>query len=272
MNKNISVGLIQMRSSIGDITENVEKAVKYIESASEKGADIICFPELFITGYNMDAKELFSMENINETYGYAIDKLTKIASEKKIHLIVPIAYTSGDKRINGAVFIDDDGKIIGQYGKTHLFSKESNNFESGDSIDVFDTKLGRIGIMICYDAGFPEVCRIMALNDAEIVFCPSAWRIEDKRIWDLNLAQRALENNIFVIGVNAFSIESFHHLFGNSKIINPIGEVVAEIGMDIEDIIVETIDLNSIKEYRKKMNYRIDRNPALYSKISSKGD
>jgi predicted amidohydrolase len=272
LNKNISVGLIQLQSSMGDISKNVERAVKYIEMASDKGADIVCFPELFITGYNMDLKELFSTESINEVYDYAIEKLTVIASEKKMHLIVPIAYTSGGKKINGAIFIDDDGKIIGRYGKTHLYNKERNNFERGDSIDVFDTKLGKIGIMICYDAGFPEVCRIMALKDAEIVFCPSAWRIEDKRIWDLNLAQRALENNIFVIGVNAFADESFHHLFGNSKIVNPIGEVVAEIGEDIEDIIVETIDLSSIKEYKKDVDYKNDRNSALYSKIASKSD
>ena len=130
---------------------------------------------------------------------------------------------------------------------------------------MFDIKLQnksiKISIMICYDAGFPESCRSLALQGAEIVFCPAAWRIQDVDMWDLNLSQRALENLLFVVGVNRFGHEGDLELFGKSKICNPRGRVLKELPMDRESVEVFEIDLMDVECFRIEIPYLRDRKP-----------
>ena len=122
--------------------------------------------------------------------------------------------------------------------------------------------------MICYDAGFPEVCRTLCLSGAEIVFIPSAWRIQDEYMWDLNIPQRALENLLFAVGVNGVGIESELHLFGKSKICNPQGNIIIELPKDEEKVVVATINLSDIERFRTEIAYLKDRRPLLYDKIT----
>lgn len=267
MSRNINIAMVQMHSCIGQIEKNVDNAIKSIKQSAEKGADIVCFPELFATGYNMDFEQEYTVDKSIENYNYITSKLSEVALNEKIHIIAPIAIVKKSKVYNSALFIDDHGKIIGDYGKTHLYSKEANLFNEGEEIKIFDTKLAKIGIMICYDAGFPEVCRTLALKGAEIVFCPSAWKIQDKSVWDLNLSQRALENTLFVVGVNSVGTDNNLHLFGNSKILNPRGEIVVEIDENIEEVLVTTVDVDSIQTYRNYFPYLRDRKPNLYGAI-----
>jgi predicted amidohydrolase len=107
--------------------------------------------------------------------------------------------------------------------------------------------IGTVGIMICYDMGFPETARFLTLQGAEIIFCPSAWRSEDRDIWNLNIPQRALENTVFLAAVNRFGQEGDDlYLFGGSKVCNPRGQVLAEIKEEKEAILYCEIDLNEI--------------------------
>ena len=106
---------------------------------------------------------------------------------------------------NGLIVISRDGQLMGTYNKTHLWAGERFWFRAGDRYPVFDMDFGKVGLMICYDGGFPEVSRILALSGAELILCPSAFPIRDKDMWDVYFASRSLENCCFVAGINVWA-------------------------------------------------------------------
>lgn len=269
MSRKVNIGIIQMESKLGDVKHNVNKAVKYIKEAAEKGANIVCLPELFTTGYNLEILKDRIVELGLEYYDFIMEELSKAAKENKVYVIGGF----GEKRdlegilYNSAVLFDDNGEVVGSFAKSHLWALERFYFREGNEYPVFETKYGKIGIMICYDAGFPESCRSLCLNGAEIVFIPSAWRIQDEDMWDLNNSQRALENILFTVGVNRVGMEENLHLFGKSKICNPRGTIIAELPKDKESIVVKSIDLEDIDKFRNTITYLKDRKPSIYNRV-----
>lgn len=220
MDNNVKIALVQFQSKLNCPDENVEKACGMIAQAASQGAKIVCFPELFSTGYNLDIVGPRLPETAERLDGPRIAKLCQAAKENGCYVIAPVATEREVKGVyfNSAVLIDDEGHVAGCYDKHHLYSLERFHFRMGNDIPVFDTKYGKIGIMICYDAGFPEVARLLMLQGAEVIFMPSAWRVQDKDIWDINVAQRALENLCYVAAVNRFGQEGETYLFGGTKV------------------------------------------------------
>ena len=270
MSRKVNIGIIQMNSKLGDVELNVSRALRFIQEAVEMKANIVCLPELFSTGYNMKILAEKNAEIGIRYYNYIVDRISNTANKNKIFVIAPFSERKDSTNVvyNSAILFDDEGNMCGSYAKTHLYSFERLYFKEGSQIKVFDTKYGKIGIMICYDAGFPEVCRTLCLSGAEIVFIPSAWRIQDEYMWDLNIPQRALENLLFAVGVNGVGIESELHLFGKSKICNPQGNIIIELPKDEEKVVVATINLSDIERFRTEIAYLKDRRPLLYDKIT----
>jgi len=270
MDRKIKIGVIQMRSKLGDVELNLSRAQKFIQEAVKMKANIVCLPELFSTGYNIDVFAEMNVKIGIKYYNYIVERISITARKNKIFIIAPFGEMrdSTDKIYNSAILFDDSGNICGSYAKTHLFSSECLFFRPGLQYRIFDTKFGKIGIMICYDAGFPEVSRILCLLGAEIIFVPSAWRVQDEYMWDLNLPQRALENLLFIVGVNGVGTEKNLHLFGKSKICNPRGTVILELPKDKEKVVVKTIDLGKLEKIRTEIAYLKDRRPLLYDKIT----
>lgn len=264
--KNVNIGIIQFDGKIGQVEHNVNKAVEAIKKAAEKGANIVCLPELFSTGYNFDILGDQMGPLSLEYFDLTVEKMSSAAKEYQVYVIAPFSEKRDLEGIlyNSAIVFDDEGNRIGSFAKTHLFAKERLYFREGSDYPVFDTKYGKFGIAICYDIGFPESCRSLCLNGAELVFMPSAWRVQDKDMWDLNVPQRALENLFFTIGVNRVGIEGDLHLFGNSKVCNPRGQIIAELPQDEERVEVVTIDLNEINKFRSQLSYLRDRKPDIY--------
>ena len=264
--RDVNIGIIQFESDLGDVPANIAKAERLIEEAAEKGADIVCLPELFSTGYNFNILgEKFneiSLKYYEDTY----QALAKVAKASDIYLIAPFSEKRELEGIiyNSAIVFDRQGNELGSYAKTHLWAQDRLFFKEGSDFPIFDTEFGKFGIAICYDVGFPETCRTLCLKGAEYVFVPAAWRIEDKDMWELNLPQRALENIFYTIGVNRVGKEGDLHMFGKSKVCNPRGGIMAELPEDVEKVEVVTIDLNALNEYRTKISYLRDRNPHLY--------
>ena len=120
----------------------------------------------------------------------------------------------------------------------------------------------------CYDAGFPEVARILALKGAELIFMPSAWRVQDWDMWNLNIPQRALENTLFVAGVNRFGHEGDLYMFGNSKVADWRGRIIAESKEEKEEILYADIDLKQLTKARLDIHYLKDRRPDSYKMLS----
>ncbi len=129
---------------------------------------------------------------------------------------------------------------------------------------MFDTPIGKIGVMICYDMGFPEVARILTLQGAELLIAPSAWCIQDRDMWDINTACRALENGTHLLAVNRWGHEEDLHLFGGSKIMGPRGQVLCEASCEQEQLLVGEIDFRLQAYTRLNVPYLRDRKPLDY--------
>ncbi|MEH7252679.1 nitrilase-related carbon-nitrogen hydrolase [Neobacillus niacini] len=263
--RKVNIGICQFESELGKPEVNFKKAEEFIKEASEKGADIICFPELFVTGYNFGILGDETVTLSKTFYELACEKFSKWAKQYQIYIIAPFGEVRENEEqiFNSALFFDKQGNLLGNYAKTHLWSAEKKYFKEGDTLPVYDTDFGKLGIIICYDAGFPEVARTLALRGAEIIFVPAAWRIEDKDMWDLNISQRALENICFTVGVNSVGNFKNLHLFGHSKVCNPRGHIINEL-TEKEELFMITVDLDEVEAYREQIDYMKDRRSDLY--------
>ncbi len=264
MVKELTVALVQMDSTLAAVEENIKKAGAYIKKAVQKGAQIVCLPELFATGYNLELLKDNAIFLGDQYYERIFHYMAKTARENSVYLIAPFARKDRNGVLyNSALFFNEEGNLAGSYDKNHLCALEKLYFKEGNRLPVFETKFGKIGIMICYDAGFPEVCRSLCLKGADIVFIPAAWRIQDSYMWDLNLPQRALENTIYICGCNRVGTEGELHLFGKSKICRPDGKTLEELPSDKEGVLVKTIDLEQIIKVRSSIPYLRDRKDTL---------
>ncbi len=267
--RKVRMALAQFECVLGEVSANIDKACKDIATAGEQGADIICFPEMFTTGYNLSVIGSRMHELALSLDSPEVGRLQAAAKAAGIWVVAPLAelrpgYTTP---FNSAVVIDDQGEIRGSYAKTHLWALEQDYFELGSDLPVFEAPFGCFGVMICYDGGFPEVCRILGQKGAEFVFMPSAWRIQDKDLWDLNVAQRALENVLYVAAVNRFGYEQGVFLFGNSKVADPRGRVIADFPLGESGLYLVDLDLAELDRFRKEIPYLGDRRPQLYRTI-----
>ncbi|WP_175059176.1 nitrilase-related carbon-nitrogen hydrolase [Thermococcus sp. 2319x1] len=265
----VGIGLVQMSSEIGKKADNLEKAINFIYEAISEGADIVALPELFITGYDLDTigKSLYSLAETQN--GETVRQLANIARKESIYIIAPIPELRNSKIYNSAVIIGSTGNILGSYAKTHLWLKEKEYFTPGDKFPIFRTEYGNIGVMICYDAGFPEVARILTLKGADIIILPAAWRIQDFDIWDLNTRSRALENSIYLAATNMVGELNGdpQHFFGNARVTSPRGEILKAGSMFEEAVIVDKINLERINKIREEIHYLKDRRPIVYREL-----
>jgi len=263
----VKIGLIQIRPKIGDKKFNLDRAVAFIEDASSRGANIVVLPELFITGYDLKiiGKSIKKLsEPIN---GQSIKLLSKVAKRENVVVVAPIPEFKAqeDAVYNSAIVINSDGKVLGSYAKIHLWGLEKKYFRYGRECPVFRTSCCKVGVMICYDAGFPEIARILALKGAEIIVMPSAWRIQDYNLWDINTRSRALENTVFLVGVNmVYEKNGETYLFGASRIVSPDGHVIREAALGREEVIVEEVDLKNVSYIRENYRYLSDLRIELY--------
>ncbi len=257
------VGLVQMSCDCINKNKNINKIIKFAKQAGEKSIDILCYPELALTGYDLSVFKKNQAESLECSDSMILSLLSNQARYYNMIIIIGMPIVGKKGVENSAVVINNNGNIIGHYSKTHLWALEKRCFVQGEFINTFETLFGNIGVMICYDAGFPEVARKMTLNDAKIIFTLAAWRIEDKYMWDNNLLQRALENTVFVAGVNIIGKQGNSYLFGNSKIVSPYGKIINSLSNE-EALLIQEIDLNEVEQARQEIHYMKDRREELY--------
>lgn len=284
MNRKISVGLIQM-ACCQDKKINLITVKNLILEAAGQGAEIVCLQELFNTIYCCfeENYDHFSLAETMESDTFR--ELTKLASEKKIVLIVPYFEKRGSGIYhNSALVIERDGTILGNYRKSHIPDDpgyhEKFYFTPGDSgYQVFDTSCGKIGVLICWDQWFPEAARITSLMGAEILFYPTAigWEKEEDEIsrndqldaWMTIQRSHAIANGVYVVAVNRTGKEKLTTFWGHSFIANPIGKIIASAS-DQEEVLVHTVDLSLIGHYRTHWPFLRDRRIDTYKPIQKR--
>lgn len=249
---NVTLAAIQMDVKFGEKDVNISNSLKMIREAAEKGAKLIVLPELCNTGYAFStSEEAYSLaERVPE--GKTVKAWIEIAKELKVYICGGIVELDDDgiRLFNSSVLIGPDG-YIGKYRKLHLWNTEKYFFEPGDmGLPVFNTPMGRIGMLICYDMWFPEAFRILALKGADVVCCPVNWvdsRNEEIRKMGTNMAiVNANVNNVFVVAADRFGRERNAYFPGRSIIVDPNGLTCAPVrSHDKEEIVIAEVDLFS---------------------------
>jgi N-carbamoylputrescine amidase len=283
----VRAGLIQAKNvfgpdhSMAQIKKAmVDKHLKLIEKAAKQKVQVLCLQELFYGPY-------FCAEQQEKWYGLTeripdgptIKLMQKVAARHHMVLVIPI-YEEEMTGLyyNSAAVIDADGKYLGKYRKHHIPHChpgfwEKFYFTPGDTgYPVFQTKVGRVGVYICYDRHFPEGARILGLNGAEIVFNPSATVAGlSEYLWELEQPAHAVANGYFVGAINRVGIEkpwSIGEFYGKSYFCNPRGKIIAQASRDKDEVVVADLDLDMIQEVRQVWQFFRDRRPDSYEPIT----
>lgn len=269
MGTKLKLGLIQMDCAFGDKQANLEKAEYAIRDAAGQGAGMICLPECFNIGYSALGIQKMT-EWAEPLEGNTVIRMRELAKELKIHLIAPLLLTVGPGICeNSAVLINDDGSLAGCYSKTHTIGDEKIFFKRGCRYPVFETKYGKIGLLICYDMAFPEPARLLALQNVQLILFPSAWRdrLNYRLMWENNLISRALDNVIFTAGINRAGASDGVLFSGETMIVDPRG-IILQKAASGETILIQEIDFDEITEERRVNLAMIDRHPQDYAALA----
>ena len=207
--KEFVAACVQIAVTPNDVQANVDKGVAWLEKAvSEYGAELVVFPETVTTSFvtGLDVEGLWDL--VDEAPGRITRDIQEAAKSLGVHVVWP-SYRRGPKRgviYNSAILIGPDGEIIGIYNKTHPFPLERRDCGGwvtvGNRADVFETALGSIGMIICYDGDFPELSRLLAVKGAEVIVRPSAL-LRSFDIWHITNAASAYDNHVYVVATNS---------------------------------------------------------------------
>lgn len=236
----MKIGLVQMDCQFGQVEQNIEKAEALISS---KKADLYVLPELFNTGYNISCQEEIDQMVEPAGKGLTYARLAKLAHEQNCYLAYGYGEKEGDKLYNSASLIGPDG-LIGNYRKTHLFGREKLFFQPGNTgFSVYQTSLGRIGLMICFDWYFPEAARSLALKGAQIIAHPSNLVLPN---CPEGMITRSLENRVFSVTCDRIGREIRGGVdlsyIGMSEVVSPRGEVLIRLSTEKEEVGIVEID------------------------------
>ena len=270
----MKIGLIQIGAN-EEKEKSLALAEEYISKVANSGADIIMLPEMFNCPYNTENFPIYA----EPEGGPCWTRMSDAARNCGKYLIAgSMPECDADGRVfNTSYVFGPDGKQLSKHRKMHLFDiavkggqhfRESETLTAGDDVTVFDTEFGRFGVMICYDIRFPELSRLMALRGAKMIFVPACFNMTTGPAhWELAFRSRALDNQVFCIGVApALNLDASYHSYGHSIVANPWGEVIAQAG-EKEELIICEIDLDEIKKVREEIPVLKNKRKDLYEVI-----
>ncbi len=257
--KKFKVALLQTKV-YEDKEKNIENAVNLIKRISKEEADMAVFSEMFCCPYDNS----FFKEYGEEEGGFAYTKMSEAAKKYGIYAVAgTIPELEGNNVYNTSYVFDRKGRQIAKHRKMHLFDidieggqyfKESDVLTPGKEVTVFDTEFCKIGLGVCYDIRFPELSRLMVLEGAEVIIFPAAFNMTTGPAhWELNFRGRALDNQVYTIGVApARDMDASYHSYGNSIVVSPWGNVINKID-EKEGFIIEEIDLDYVQKIRNEL-------------------
>jgi N-carbamoylputrescine amidase len=295
------VGLVQM-SCTPDPDENLNGAVERIREAAGKGARVVCLPELFRTQYFCQREDAALFDLAETIPGPTTTLLSQVARQQGIVLIASLfeKRTAGIYH-NTAVVFDADGSLRGIYRKMHIpddpLYYEKFYFTPGDlGFRAFNTQVGSVGALVCWDQWYPEGARLTALQGAQVLFYPTAigWHPAEKKeygvaqhdAWRTIQRAHAIANGVYVAVVNRVGHENGNVLgkvapssgtageglqfWGQSFLCDPFGTVIAEASEDKEEILLGEVDLRKLEDIRRNWPFLRDRRIDSYAPISSR--
>ena len=290
------VGLVQM-SAGPEPEKNLQHAIEMVHDAAGRGAQIVCLPELFQTQYFCQREDAALFDLAEPIPGPTTAKLSELARQLGIVLIASLF----EKRAAGvyhntAAMFDSDGTLRGLYRKMHIpddpLYYEKFYFTPGDlGFRAFDTNVGRVGTLVCWDQWYPEGARLTALQGAQVLFYPTAigWHPAEKAefgnaqhdAWRTIQRAHAIANGVYVAVVNRVGFETGNirgksaagaglEFWGGSFFCDPFGRVLAEASHNKEEILVGEVDLHQLEDIRRNWPFLRDRRIDSYGPITNR--
>ncbi|MCA2217172.1 carbon-nitrogen hydrolase family protein [Jidongwangia harbinensis] len=261
-----------------DLDGDFARIEKLIESARADGVHLLALPEACLGGYLAHLDGGADQPPALRLDSPEIARLVELAGS----MVVCAGYceADGDRRYNSVVCVGA-GRVLGNHRKVHQPLRENASYASGDTFAAFDTPVGRIGLMICYDKAFPESARMLALDGAEIIVCVSAWPgsrtdapadlAEDRwtRRFDLFDRARALENQVVWLSANQAGTFGSLRFVSSAKVVDPGGDVLATTGTAAGVAVADVPVAGVIAAARRSMGHLRDRRPEAYPALST---
>ncbi len=237
------LAVAQMNAYSFDKDRNLRLIVRLSKASSERGAQLVVFPELCVTGYNVLRDAVRVAERVP---GPSTRFVSSLASKLGLNIVIGMVEEYDGGVYDSAVLVDSSGDVTGVYRKVNLWSAEKKTFRRGSKPEVFEVDGFRIGVGICYDLEFPEYSRRLALSGAELIIYPSAQPAECRDRVDVYLRSRALENGVYVGFSDLAGVEGEYSYAGGSAVVGPNGakltrSIRGEYGLAICDIDRELI-------------------------------
>ncbi len=280
-----------------DPDENLERAIERVREAAGRGARVVCLPELFRTQYFCQREDAGLFDLAETIPGPTSTKLSQVARQQGVVLIASLF----EKRAPGvyhntAAIFDADGALRGLYRKMHIpddpLYYEKFYFTPGDlGFRAFDTQVGKVGALVCWDQWYPEGARLTALQGAQVLFYPTAigWHPAEKAefgeaqhdAWRTIQRAHAIANGVYVAVVNRVGHENGNirgksapgpglEFWGGSFFCDPFGTVLAEASHDREEILIGEVDLRKMEDIRRNWPFLRDRRIDSYAPITSR--
>jgi N-carbamoylputrescine amidase len=284
----VTLGLVQSRCTL-DPAENLRKAIAGVREARARGAEIVCLEELFRSQYFCQTEDHGHFALAEPVPGPSTEVLSKLAAELGVVIIASLFERRAEGLYhNTAAIIDADGRYLGKYRKMHIPDDpqyyEKFYFTPGDlGFLAWDTKFGRIGVLVCWDQWYPEAARLTALAGAQILFYPTAigWLSAEKAehgaqqqaAWEAIQRSHAIANGVYVCAANRVGHEGPAgggiEFWGGSFVADPGGRIVAKAGQG-EEVLVAACDLDKVDASRTHWPFLRDRRIDAYGDLTKR--
>ncbi len=290
-----SIGLVQMRCG-AKVEDNLRKAETFITQAAKKGAKLVCLQELFASLYFCQSLDPEWFKLAESIPGPLTDRFRKLAKKLRVVLLLPVFEKAAPGLyFNSCAIIDADGSLLGTYRKMHIphdpHFEEKYYFTPGDrGFTAWDTAIGRIGVLICWDQWYPEGARLTAMQGAGILFFPTAigWLAAEKdelgekqyKSWEIIQRSHAVANGCYVASVNRTGFEAAAgggsgsgkgiEFWGRSFVAGPMGDLIARGSTDQEEVILAEVDFDAIRNQREWWPFLRDRRIDAYGDLSKR--
>ena len=262
------IGIAQM-SMESDIEANFQKSLAFMRDAARQGVDIICFPEVQLSPFFAQYEKIDVSRYVIVKNSRYISEMKSLCKETGIYACPNFYIEENGKRYDMSLLIDDNGSIIGEQKMVHIaqceyFYEQDYYTPSEEGFQVFDTKFGKIGIVVCFDRHYPESIRTEALRGAELVIIPTANTIaEPSELFQWEVRVQAFQNSVNIAMCNRVGKEDKMVFSGESVVCNYDGDIISVAGLD-EILLISEVDLSAALEKRKKKPYTSLRRPDLY--------
>jgi len=258
----MKIAVCQAEGVNGDVAKAIDLVRSQAEVAASRGASLVVFPEMFLTGYNIGEAAFKLAEPVDGPWAAAVEKIAGVSG---VSILYGYPERSDNRIFNSALLIHPAQGAVANYRKTHLYGNEEKRlFVPGEDLVVAELDGLKVGILICYDVEFPEAVRAMALAGAELIAVPTALIQPFDLVARTLVPIRAFENQVYVAYAGMCGQEGDLGYCGLSCIVGPDGQDLARADTS-PALLLADIDLSAISSGRTSNPYLSDRRPELYA-------